>query len=136
METSKKKKRSNGPNTKKWCQIAQSKYNAWRHVTMQANEKDKKAIPPLLNVSYEVVKDWANKTKQRSIRSLCTGAVNAESKELSSQIVSFATTTSQLRQLKMGETNNFIDLSLTVTTTTGATALFSSPTSDKAEREK
>jgi len=102
---------------------------------MQANEKEKKAIPPLLNVNYEVVKDWANKTKQRSIRSLCTGAVNAESKELSIQMISFATTTSPLRQLKMGETIHFIDLSLTVTTTTGTTAIFPSPTSDKVERE-
>jgi hypothetical protein len=34
---------------------------------MQANEKDKKAIPPLLNVNYEVVKDWANKTNKSQL---------------------------------------------------------------------
>lgn len=62
--------------------------------------------------------------------------MNAESSELSNQMISFAATSSPLHQLDMGETTHCSDLSVTVATAaTETTVLFPSPTSDKVEKE-
>ena len=127
---------STGVKMRTWCLRAQSEYDTWRIKEGVKAEKEKRAEPPLHETSYELVKDWATKMKEQSNRALCAGAVNAESSELSNQVISFAATSSPLKELDIETTVHCSDLSVTVATAaTAATTLFPSPTTDRVEQE-
>ncbi len=124
---------STGVKMKKWCTEAQTKYSLYRLSEISKAKKEGKQIPPLFDVNYQVVKEWAKKMKAQSNLPLCAGATNAESSKLSDQLAAFAATSSTAEQLGMGESVHCSDLSVTVAAA-ASTTLFSSPTSGEVER--
>ena len=124
-----------GANVKEWCEYAMSTYEHWRFKEVAAAEQEDKAIPPLLETSYDLVKTWSEEMKELSKKVQRAGAVNTASSELCSQLRSFTKTSSSLEELNMGEAKPAADLSVTVATGADAEAVeLPSPTSKEVQR--
>jgi len=124
---------STSMNMREWCRKAMTEYNMYRHLEIIQAEEEGRDVPPLLEVNFDVVQEWAQKMKDISTMPLRAGAVDAESSELSNQLTSFAATSSPLRQLGLGDTVRSNELSVTVATAATAT-VFPSPTSAEVQR--
>jgi len=93
---------SSGAALRKWCHSAAVEYEQWHNTQLLAAESEKKAMPPLLPVTFEAIRAWVVKMKDISSAPLRDGAFNDKSAQLSREINTFASTTLPLENLPKG----------------------------------